>query len=94
MKNDERLVPQIKEGDEINELSMIINIFILMAVIIWLCIITLKLFRSPEPAGNEPQDVIIHVVTEEKLIEPPDDALTISIGYGDDEKVIKKGEGE
>lgn len=94
MKNDERPVPQIKEGDEINELSMIINIFILMAVIIWLCIITLKLFRSPEPAGNEPHDVIIHVVTEEKLIEPPDDALTISIGYGDDEKVIKKGEGE
>lgn len=94
MKNDERSVPQIKEGDEINELSMIVNIFILMAVIIWLCIITLKLFRSPEPAENEPQDVIIHVVTEEKLIEPPDDALTISIGYGDDEKVIKKGEGE
>ncbi len=94
MKNDERLVPQIKEGDEINELSMIINIFILMAVIIWLCIITLKLFRSPKPAGNEPQNVIIHIVTEEKLIEPPDDALTISIGYGDDEKVIKKGEGE
>lgn len=94
MKNDERPVPQIKEGDKINELSMIINIFILMAVIIWLCIITLKLFRSPEPAGNEPQNVIIHVVTEEKLIEPPDDTLTISIGYGDDEKVIKKGEGE
>ena len=78
------------ETDEIIEmlLIMIVTILIIIAMLIFL-----RLYiEKTGPQQQEPQEVVIRIVTEESFIEPSDDELTISVGQGEDEVIIKAPE--
>lgn len=77
-------------AEECEEMTIIVFTMFLAFILIWMCVLTMKLCRMdvPEPTIQEPQEITIYISTEEH-IEPSDDELTISIGYGDGEKIIK-----
>ena len=78
------------ETDEIIEmlLIMIVTILIIIAMLIFLR----SHIEKTGPQQQEPQEVVIRIVTEESFIESSDDELTISIGQGEDEVIIKAPE--
>lgn len=87
---DEYEIPHAMSAEEREEMSIIVFTITLLFILIWMCVLTMKLWKmeAPEPKTQEPQEITIYISTEEH-IEPSDNELTISIGYGDDEKIIK-----
>ena len=87
---DEYELPHAMSAEEREEMSIIVFTITLLFILIWMCVLTMKLWRmkAPEPKAQEPQEITIYISTEEH-IEPSDDEITISIGSGDSEKIIK-----
>ena len=77
-------------AEECEEMAIIVFTITLLFILIWMCVLTMKLWKmeAPEPKTQEPQEITIYISTEEH-IEPSDDEITISIGHGEGEKIIK-----
>ena len=78
------------ETDEIIEMLLIMIVTI--SIIIAMLIILRLYIEKTGPQQQEHQEVVIRIVTEESFIEPSDDELTISVGQGEDEVIIKAPE--
>ena len=87
---DEYELPHTMTAEEREEIAVIVFTITLLFILIWMCVLTMKLWRmeTPEPKTQEPQVITIYISTEEH-IEPSDDEITISIGSGGSEKIIK-----
>lgn len=87
---DEYELPHAMSTEEREEMSIIVFTITLLFILIWMCVLTMKLWRmeAPEPKTQESQEITIYISTEEH-IEPSDDEITISIGHGEGEKIIK-----
>lgn len=74
----------------------IINMLLIMMVTITIIIAMLTFMRlfigQTEPQEQEPQEMVIRIVTEQSFIEPSDEQITISVGHGEDEVIIKAPE--
>ena len=90
---DEYELPHTMTTEECKEMTIIVFTMFLAFILIWMCVLTMKLCRMdvPEPKTQEPQEITIYISTEEH-IEPSDDEITISIGSGDSEKILYEGE--